>query len=270
MKKTNTIKRILIVLSMVAFLFCFVAVHAEDGLSSPDDISSGISSFKKAGDIVTFGRYEQDNNMENGPEEIEWIVLDVQGNKALLLSKYGLDAKQYNRIYASMTWEKCSLRSWLNDEFFKTAFSVFERSVILLTDVDNSRDQGYSGWADKVNGGNNTQDWIFLLSYAEAKKYFNVTIENKENMEARCAPTAYAIENGALINREWITADGELAGRWWLRSPGRHQYRAAHVLGSGALNSTHVTADYKQYGGGVARPALWVNLDSGIFAAEEN
>lgn len=30
------------------------------------------------GSIVTFGRYEQDGNPDNGQEKIEWIVLDVQ------------------------------------------------------------------------------------------------------------------------------------------------------------------------------------------------
>ena len=53
-------------------------------------------SFRTVGNIVAFGRYEQDNDLTNGPEPIEWIVLDVvdgEKTKALLLSKYGLDAK---------------------------------------------------------------------------------------------------------------------------------------------------------------------------------
>lgn len=45
---------------------------------------------------VTFGRYEQDNNLGNGPEPIEWIVLDSNNGEVLLLSKYGLDVKKYN------------------------------------------------------------------------------------------------------------------------------------------------------------------------------
>ena len=53
-------------------------------------------SFDTIGSIVAFGRYEQDGNEENGPEEIEWVVLDVQDGKVLLLSKYGLEVKPYN------------------------------------------------------------------------------------------------------------------------------------------------------------------------------
>ena len=97
MKYTNTFKWFLITLLTASFLFCTVAVHAEDISSSETDRGPEASSTVRIGDIVTFGRYEQDNNLDNGPEEIDWIVLDIQGDKALLLSKYGLDAKQYNR-----------------------------------------------------------------------------------------------------------------------------------------------------------------------------
>ena len=36
--------------------------------------------------VVTFGHYEQDNDPDNGPEPIEWIVLTQFGNHTLLLS----------------------------------------------------------------------------------------------------------------------------------------------------------------------------------------
>lgn len=39
------------------------------------------------GNVVTYGHYEQDNDTANGKEPIEWVVLDVQGDKALLISK---------------------------------------------------------------------------------------------------------------------------------------------------------------------------------------
>ena len=62
-----------------------------------------------AGDVVLFGSYEQDNNPDNGPEEIEWIVLDVQNGKAMLLSKYILDAGKYNEETKAVTWDTCTL-----------------------------------------------------------------------------------------------------------------------------------------------------------------
>ena len=115
-------------------------------------------SFDTIGSIVTFGRYEQDGDKENGPEEIEWVVLDVQDGKALLLSKYGLEAKPYNTEYTDVTWETCTLRAWLNSDFLNKAFSAEEQSAILTTTVDNSSSQGYND-LNSIDG-NNTRDKI--------------------------------------------------------------------------------------------------------------
>ncbi len=99
------------------------------------------------GDVCFFGVYEQDNDLNDGKEPIEWLVLDIEGDKALLLSKYGLDAKPYNATYADVTWETCTLRAWLNDDFLKTAFTEDEQKAIFTTDVDNSANK----YSDRVN-----------------------------------------------------------------------------------------------------------------------
>lgn len=93
---------------------------------------------------------------------IEWLVLARDGNKALLISRYGLDAQKYNTINTGVTWEKCTLRTWLNNAFYNKAFNSAEQTAILITNVDNSKNQCYSGWS--TSGGNNTQDKVFLLS----------------------------------------------------------------------------------------------------------
>jgi hypothetical protein len=215
-------------------------------------------STPEIGSIVTFGSYEQDNNPDNGPEPIEWIVLDVQDGKALLISKYGLDAKPYNEKYEDVTWETCTLRTWLNGDFIQGAFSTGERSAILTTAVDNSSSQGFSGWS--TSGGNNTQDQIFLLSYAEANKYFNVTFTNSNNTNARMSPTAYAVRNGAYTSSDYKTADDTAAGWSWLRSPGSPQNGAASVDLDGTL-SYHNVRNYNV----CVRPAFWLNPQSDIF-----
>ena len=217
-----------------------------------------LAPYKTVGSIVSFGQYEQDNNIGNGPEEIEWIVLDVQDGKSLLLSRYGLDAKLYNTEYGDITWEECSLRAWLNNDFLKSAFTPTEQSAILLTAVDNSKSQGYSDWS--TGGGNNTQDHLFLLSYAEANKYLDVTRGDGNNTKSRVAPTTYAKAQGANTSDNNKTADGEAAGWWWLRSPGRGQDFAARVFTDGSLDYYRV-----DYGSVIVRPAFWLNLESGIF-----
>lgn len=212
------------------------------------------------GTVVRFGRYEQDDNLENGPEEIEWIVLDFDGkkNSALLLSKYGLDVQRYHKTSGDITWEQCSLRTWLNNEFYNAAFDLNEQKAVLSVRVDNSVKQGFSKWKSK--GGKNTEDKVFLLSYAEANRYLGVTIDDRNNIGSRVAPTAYAVARKATINESKLTADGEAAGRWWLRSPGRLQYSAADVNSGGSLGDSVVDYDHN-----VVRPAFWLNLESGIF-----
>ena len=66
------------------------------------------------GDIVSFGCYEQDSDLENGPEAIEWIVLDCdeENHRVLLLSRFGLDTRPYHSEYADVTWETCCSPRW--------------------------------------------------------------------------------------------------------------------------------------------------------------
>ena len=84
------------------------------------------------GSFVTFGRYEQDGNPDNGTEKIEWIVLDVQDGKCLLLSRYCLDSKPYHSKGKTITWKDSALRKWLNSDFLDSAFLPAEQEVFLL------------------------------------------------------------------------------------------------------------------------------------------
>ena len=219
-----------------------------------------LALFCNVGSYVSFGSYEQDDNVANGPEPIEWIVLDYDevNNRALLLSRYGLDAKPYNTVCVDITWEKSTMRTWLNGKFMNNAFSKAEQGAIVTTVLDNSKSQGYSRW--DTNSGDNTQDKVFLLSYAEANKYIGVTWEDSNNLTSRVTPTAYALKQKAYTSGSSKTADGSAAGWWWLRSPGSSQENAACVLTDGSLHNIDVSNYY-----GCIRPALWINLEYDIF-----
>ena len=203
------------------------------------------------GEIVTFGSYEQDNDLSNGAEPIEWIVLDVRDGKSLLISRYGLDCQPYHTEAVGVTWETCSLRGWLNGEFLTAAFTAEEISKIVQTEVDNSSEQGNQRWIEEgwvTEGGANTLDRVFLLSFAEAQAYF-------QTEESRiCEVTEYAFLRGA--NQVSNVRDQSC---WWLRSPGNSQSSAAHVSFGG---------DFGNYGylvtfdGGAVRPVLWLDLDA--------
>ncbi len=150
-----------------------------------------------------------------------------------------------------------------------SAFSTIEQGAILSTSVDNSKSQGYSGWS--TDGGNNTQDRVFLLSYAEAHQYFAIEhysyyIDssgnyNYTNVTSRIRPTAYAIKNCAYTSNDYKNSEGTAAGWWWLRSPGNFRNRATYVGSDGSLDSYHDVGNAS----GCVRPALWINLESDIF-----
>ena len=208
------------------------------------------------GNHVMFGRYPQ-TAQGTYATPVEWLVLDRKDGRVLLISRYGLDCKKYHSKWKGVTWETCELRSWLNNTFLRTAFSEAERSAIEVTEVDNGKEQGYGKWSG--DGGSGTCDMVFLLSYAEANRYFNVTEDNVNNMDSRAAPTEYASAKGAsgsIINE---TADGAKAGWWWLRSPGIFQTGAAVVGSDGSLR------DHSARRSGCVRPALWVSLKAGFF-----
>ena len=230
-------------------------------LAEDDNMMAAAAAARNAkftvGNYVTFGTYPQTKAGKDATP-IEWLVLARDGDKALLISRYGLDAQPYNKDHTSVTWETCTLRTWLNGTFYNKAFSSAEQAAILTTNVDNSKNQCYSGWS--TSSGNNTQDKVFLLSYAEANKYFGVTYDNSSNTKSRVAPTAYAIAQGTWTSSSNKTTDSTYAGWWWLRSPGTYQDYAAIVYFVGSLDFNYVDSD-----SGSVRPALWVNLESKIF-----
>ena len=164
-----------------------------------------------------------------------------------MISRDALDCQPYNTERTNVTWETCSLRSWLNSTFLNAAFTADEQKAIQKTSVDNSKSQGNSNWS--TSGGNNTTDQIFLLSYAEAGKYF------ASNSDRICKPTAYAKAQGVYTNDSgncW----------WWLRSPGCTQDSAANVYyKNGSLGDPCSVS----FGNDAVRPAFWINLESDIF-----
>ena len=174
-------------------------------------------------------------------------MLAGNGNSAFIISKCALECQPYNTTDINVTWETCTLRSWLNGTFYNTAFSTAEKAKILTTTVVNSDNPTYG-----TDGGSNTQDKVFLLSINEANMYF-------ANDTARmCVPTAYALAQGAFVTRYYAIGDTATC-LWGLRSPGDEGSWAADVDVAGMVDD---------YGGAVSsariavRPAMWIDLAS--------
>lgn len=124
MKKS---KILVLVMIMVLSISCFVGCGDDKGDDSEDLENQGNnkSAFSNVavGEYIKFGKYEQDNDESTGKEDIEWLVLDKQDDKILVVSKYALDSKAYNENSEDITWEDCTLRIWLNNDFMDNAFS---------------------------------------------------------------------------------------------------------------------------------------------------
>lgn len=196
----------------------------------------------KVGNYINFGAYEQDNNTSNGKEDIEWLVLEIKDGKALVISKYALDCKQYNTSYTDVTWETCTLRKWLNNDFLGAAFSADEKAMIPTVTVSADKNPIYS-----TNPGNATQDQVFLLSIKEVNKYFS------SDSAIQCEATDYAVANGADVSSN----NGNCW--WWLRSPGYAQDYAARVRDDGDVNEGGYGVKSHNH---AVRPALWIDLNS--------
>ena len=130
--------------------------------------------------MVTFGSYN-------------WYIIGKSDNGVTLLMEKSFTDKAYNDSNTDTTWENCSLRTYLNGDFYNS-FSADDKAKIVKTSNTNPNN-------GSVSGGNDTEDYIYLLSIAEANDL-----------------------------DDSIRATGSL---WWLRSPGYNYRNAAFVDGGG-------------------------------------
>lgn len=197
----------------------------------------GGRSFK----TVKIGHLEQDDNDVNGPEPIEWIVLDQNDNGTLLLSKYLLCKQAFHsdRFANDIRWYNSSIRQWLNNDFYNECFSDTEKTKINTVTVINE-----DNITQNVDGGEDTEDKIFLLSVDECFKYFDFNCIFEENgrvyrgyseeLLAEPIPSlrkyAYTLEinDFETINSKMRSQGGKKyspkhnkknVNNWWLRTP---------------------------------------------------
>lgn len=221
-------------------------------------------------DNIYFGNYFQSN--KNTKEPVKWRVLSNSHGKLFLLSDQNLDVKPYNSSYTSITWEKSTIRSWLNgyeasknnsgtdyssNNFIDAAFSSDEKVAIADTYVYNKTQSNETSNPNpfyNTSGGNNTTDQIFLLSIEEAN---NNNYFPNGNDSRKSTNTAYVASCSGMSG---VGA----ADYWWLRSPGYFDIIAAYVKDGGGVFYT---------GGSVVdtgiavRPAFNLNLNSVLFTS---
>jgi len=239
-----------LLISWLLLLFNHKPQNKSLALIKPSIIPQGGSNIKaqtvtpkkhtiKAGAEVRFGTYPVDTKGTIAP--IAWYVLDVQNGNALLMSRFCIDAQKYNYGLDATSWEACSLRKWLNEDFWHKAFTSEEQAGIQITTNLNEGNSQY-----RIPGGLETKDHVFLLSYSEALKY----LQPRDNS---VKATRYAEDNGA----ESVSDNGSVW--WWLRSPGCATNKACMVY-PGVKQISNFGSNTYHVGG--IRPVVWVSLDS--------
>ncbi len=192
----------------------------------------------QVGSYLSFGQYEQDNDTTNGKEPISWQVLAVEGDRALLAADVCLDCEPYYTELKPVTWETCSVRKWLGNDFLNAAFTAEERKKVLTVTLKNENNPEYG-----TQGGNDTTDRVFLLSIAEAEKYF------KDDEARKARNTVYAKAKGVcdIAGFSW----------WWLRTPGFGANSAATVTTGGSLDAYGFEAHNVLL---AVRPAVYISV----------
>ena len=188
----------------------------------------------EVGESITLGYYEQDNDASDGAEPIEWTVLDVTDDTALLISRHALDSLPFNESGGESSWDCCTLRTWLNTSFLKSAFTYSQRCMINKTEDDRF------GVFDK----------IFCLSVEEARAYF------ESDSDRLCYPTPYAAAQHNQSCKRPIFSEDEPCG-WWLRTLPEHHDYATAVDSEGFCDTWGFDTDSNDF---AVRPALRISL----------
>jgi hypothetical protein len=187
--------------------------------------------------IVRMGRWPVE---KGGPaEEIEWFKAAETEEKLLLVSRYGLETKMFSEERCR-TWNECSLRRWLNEDFLSEAFTDEERRMILTTRVEPDPNPEYDTFP-----GEACEDRLFVLSLGEYGEYFA-----PKGDELRCCiPTPRAKWQGAFAWNDRYCL-------WWLRTPGMKDNLMTEVNAGGKVDPQGF---YAQRDDVCVRPAMWVD-----------
>ncbi|MBQ3049757.1 MAG: hypothetical protein IJC94_07365 [Oscillospiraceae bacterium] len=195
------------------------------------------------GEYIKFGSYEQDNDTANGKETIEWLVLEVKDGKALVISKNILECMPFYNEKEFTDWGTCTLRTWLNEEFYNEAFSDAEKAMVPTVTVVAERSPYPSNTA---NPGENTEDKVFILNVQEAESYLS------SNKARKSLCTEYTKAKGNFV-------DDNGYGWWWLRTNGRDKKLATYVYEHGKVAYLGNWVNATETG---VRPVIWIDLNA--------
>lgn len=215
-------------------------------------------------------------------EPLTWRILDPSAG--YIMCENLIDSQAYNNIiyYENDTYWRgiashiyandyasSSIRYWLNNDFYETAFTTGQKAKIKTTALNNdaydplsSKNPNYPQYDSAP-----TNDKIFLLSYPDAinPAYGFASLSSNHDTARRAKGTDYAKCQGLFISNDTNNVAGIGNSWWWLRSPGNYSHFVCPVLSDGeARGSNAVNYTY----GGI-RPACNLSiLESDIFQSD--
>ena len=236
-----------------------VLVSGEETDSSEGLHNPVVKTDVLAWDTIIFGNYWQEDTNDDGEintndekKPIRWRVLSVEGDDAFLMADQAIESRPFDEEGSAVTWEKCSLRKWLNEDFIKEAFTEEEQAAIMETTVVNKDNEEYN-----TEAGADTQDKIYLLSIDEAA---DTQYGFEESDKAAFHRTSPARE----VAQTMYSFEAYNAFFWWLRSPGKENCVSnVGMAGDGDSEGTFA----QTYG--AVRPVLHLKLSDPIWEKAE-
>lgn len=189
------------------------------------------------GDEVLIGNYEQDMISSDGKESIEWVIIAMEANKAMLLSKRALE-------YSNANWYRNNASGWLNNGFYNLAFNDEEKACITS---------------------------VFLLSESRCNNYVDIDSPYRRALVSHYAYhqslkesydiTITDVRNGYYVKNPFLITTGEFADvdtmnvSWW-------------ISGS-SVNCVKSNGEYGTVNQGYVRPAIWLKLPTTYYVSTE-
>ena len=196
-------------------------------------------------DTISFGRYEQDGNVGNGPDDIDWILLDRKDGKVMLMSRIIIENYIFNANGVDNIWENSDIRNFMNADCYNAWFNDSEKGKIVKTNVATKNSQDSDIYTD---------DNLYLLNEEECRRFFGKEDSNQYNKRIATHITDYlkATRTNITVSNKNTWYKGNSS--FWLRDAGKNKMFAKYVGLFGRLNQE---GDAVNKNDGI-RPVMWV------------
>lgn len=211
----------------------------------------------EVGDTFFLGTCEQDNDLENGFESIEWVMLYKTEGEAFVISKKALEympfaawytqVEEFNNISQTLlrydefnsyfTWEEGFERNppriWLRDVVYEQGFSETEKAIVKTSFIQT---------AIRYNQIVTTKEHLYVPELEEVKLY----LQTPELLQAEM--TEYVKEKAIRVEGDYVS--------WSVRNMGVSEGYSMQVLASGEVSESGIACVSNN---GV-RPVMWLDI----------